>query len=67
MLLGDFRLTLMVVTCILATLVDLIGTLHFWDVTIDVIVCVNIVLVGACIYIIDSTTCNSCLGLWPLR
>ena len=46
----QFRLTVMVVTCILATLVDLIGTLHFWDVTIDVIVCVNIVLVGACIY-----------------
>lgn len=50
LLLGDLRLTLMVVTCILATIVDLIGTLHFWDVTIDVIVCVNIVLVGASIY-----------------
>jgi len=49
-LLGDFRLTVMVVTCILATLVDLIGTLHFWDVTIDVIVCVNIVLAcGLCV------------------
>merc|ERR1712066_118231 len=50
LLLGDFRLTVMVVACILATLVDLIGTLHFWDVTIDVIVCVNIVLAcGLCV------------------
>jgi len=50
LLLGDIRLTLMVVTCILATIVDLIGTLHFWDVTIDVIVCVNIVLAcGLCV------------------
>jgi predicted RND superfamily exporter protein len=32
------------------TLVDLVGTLHFWDVTIDVISCVNIVLAtGLCV------------------
>jgi hypothetical protein len=50
LLLGDLTLTLMVVVCILATLVDLVGTLHFWDITIDVIVCVNIVLAcGLCV------------------
>merc|ERR1712130_379716 len=32
------------------TLVDVVGTLHFWDVTIDVISCVNIILAtGLCV------------------
>ena len=49
-MLGDFSLCLMVMACVLLTLVDLVGTLHFWDVTIDVISCVNIVLAtGLCV------------------
>jgi Niemann-Pick C1 protein len=49
-MLGDFSLCLMVMACVMLTLVDLVGTLHFWDVTIDVISCVNIVLAtGLCV------------------
>jgi len=49
-MLGNFSLCLMVMACVMLTLVDLVGTLHFWDVTIDVISCVNIVLAtGLCV------------------
>jgi len=30
--------------CVLLTLVDLVGVLHFWGMTIDVLSCINIVL-----------------------
>merc|ERR1719508_534512 len=43
-MLGNIRLCLMVLACVMLTLVDLVGTLHFWDVTIDVVSCVNVVL-----------------------
>jgi len=49
-MLANFSLCLMVMACVMLTLVDLVGTLHFWDVTIDVISCVNIVLAtGLCV------------------
>merc|ERR1719317_1481133 len=40
----------MVLVCVVLTLVDLVGFLHFWGITIDTLSCVNIVLaVGLCI------------------
>ena len=49
-MLGDFLLCCMVMTCVMLTLVDLVGTLHFWDVTVDVVSFVNIVLAtGLCV------------------
>ena len=49
-MLGNFYLCLMVMACVMLTLVDVVGTLHFWDVTIDVISCVNIILAtGLCV------------------
>ena len=47
---GDLTLCCMGMTCIILTLVDLVGTLHFWDVTVDVVSFVNIVLAtGLCV------------------
>ena len=49
-MLGNLQLCLMVMACVMLTLVDVVGTLHFWDVTIDVISCVNIILAtGLCV------------------
>ena len=49
-MLGDVYLCIMVMACVMLTLVDVVGTLHFWDVTIDVISCVNIILAtGLCV------------------
>ena len=46
----DFVICLMVLACVVLTLVDLVGFLHFWDITIDTLSCVNIVLaVGLCV------------------
>ena len=43
-------MAIMVFVCYLYLYISKIGTLHFWDVTIDVIVCVNIVLAcGLCV------------------
>ena len=40
----------MVLACVVLTLVDLVGFLHFWDITIDIISCINIVLaIGLCV------------------
>jgi len=50
LLLADFVICFMVLICIVLTLVDLVGFLHFWDITIDTLSCVNIVLaVGLCV------------------
>ena len=39
-----------VLSCVLLTLVDITGMIHFWGLTIDTISCVNIVLgVGLCV------------------
>ena len=49
-LLADLPICLMVLLCVILTLVDLVGFLHFWGITIDTLSCVNIVLaVGLCI------------------
>ena len=38
------------ILAILLTLTDIIGFLHFWGITIDIISCINIVLsVGLCV------------------
>ena len=38
------------ILAILLTLTDIIGFLHFWGITIDIISCINIVLaIGLCV------------------
>ena len=50
LLLVNIPISLYVFFCVVATLVDLVGFLHFWDMTIDIITCVNIVLaIGLCV------------------
>ena len=49
LLLCNFQICLMVVLMVTISLVDIIGFLHFWNITIDIISCINIVLsVGLC-------------------
>ena len=49
-LLANLKICLMVLLTVILTLVDIIGFLHFWDITIDIISCVNIVLaIGLCV------------------
>jgi len=50
LLLANLPICLMVLTTVVLTLLDIIGFLHFWDITIDIISCVNIVLaIGLCV------------------
>ena len=50
LLLGSVRLCILVLATVLLTLVDLIGFLHFWGITIDIISCINVILaVGFCV------------------
>jgi hypothetical protein len=50
LLLVNIPISLYVFFCVVATLVDLVGFLHFWNMTIDIITCVNIVLaIGLCV------------------
>ena len=50
LMLGNWILSALVMICVLLTLVDLVGFLHFWGVTIDVVSFVNIVLAtGLCV------------------
>ena len=40
----------MVLFIVIITLADIIGFLHFWDITIDIISCINLVLaIGLCV------------------
>ena len=49
-LLGSLRLCLLVLATVLLTIVDLIGFLHFWGITIDIISSISIILaVGFCV------------------
>eukprot|EP00092_Neocalanus_flemingeri_P028206 GFUD01030630.1.p1 GENE.GFUD01030630.1~~GFUD01030630.1.p1 ORF type:complete len:389 (+),score=76.54 GFUD01030630.1:34-1167(+) len=49
-LLANFSVCLMVFTIVIITFVDIVGFLHFWDITIDVISCINLVLsIGLCV------------------
>ena len=50
LLLADIKICVLVFICVVLTLVDIVGILHFWDVTIDTISCINIVLaIGLCV------------------
>ena len=50
MLLANFRICLLVILAIVFTLTDIVGFLHFWDITIDIVSCINIVLaIGLCV------------------
>ena len=50
LLLCNLHICLMVVFMVTLSLVDIVGFLHFWNITIDVISCINIVLaVGLCV------------------
>ena len=49
-LLANIQICVMVLLSVILTLVDIVGFLHFWDITIDIISCVNIVLaIGLCV------------------
>ena len=44
------RICILVILAIILTLTDIIGFLHFWGITIDIISCINIVLaIGLCV------------------
>ena len=50
LLLCNLQICLMVVFMVSLSLTDIIGFLHFWNITIDIISCINIVLaVGLCV------------------
>eukprot|EP00088_Acartia_fossae_P046862 TRINITY_DN5073_c0_g1_i2.p1 TRINITY_DN5073_c0_g1~~TRINITY_DN5073_c0_g1_i2.p1 ORF type:complete len:1105 (-),score=246.34 TRINITY_DN5073_c0_g1_i2:820-4134(-) len=49
-LLTDIKICSMAFACVLFTLTDIVGFLHFWHMTIDIISCVSIVLaIGLCV------------------
>jgi len=49
-LLTNIQICSMVLCCVVLTLVDILGYLHFWNMTIDIISCVSIVLaIGLCV------------------
>jgi Niemann-Pick C1 protein len=50
LLLVNIPISFFVFSCVVATLIDLVGFLHFWNMTIDIITCINIVLaIGLCV------------------
>ncbi len=50
LLLADLKICCLVLLCVVLTLVDVVGMLHFWGITVDTISCVNIVLaIGLCV------------------
>ena len=50
LLLCNIQICFMVVLMVTISLTDIIGFLHFWTITIDIISCINIVLsVGLCV------------------
>jgi predicted RND superfamily exporter protein len=49
-LLANVQICVYVICIVGITLTDIVGFLHFWDITIDIISCVNIVLaIGLCV------------------
>ena len=49
-LLANIQICVYVICIVGITLTDIVGFLHFWDITIDIISCVNIVLaIGLCV------------------
>jgi hypothetical protein len=50
LLLADIAMSLCVFVSVVITLADLVGFLHFWNMTIDIVTCVNVVLaIGLCV------------------
>ena len=50
LLLGNLQICMYVMCIVVITLTDIIGYLHFWDITIDLTSCINIVLaIGLCV------------------
>ena len=49
-LLANFSICLLVLNNVVITLVNIVGFLHFWGITIDIVSCINIVLaIGLCV------------------
>jgi predicted RND superfamily exporter protein len=49
-LLANLQICLMVLGIVVLTLTDIVGFLHFWGITIDIISCINIVIaIGLCV------------------
>ena len=49
-LLANIPVCLLVLMIVVFTLTNIIGFLHFWDITIDIISCINLVLaIGLCV------------------
>ena len=50
LMLSSVQLVVFVLACVVLTLVDVVGFIYFWGLTIDAIVCVSVVLVvGLCV------------------
>jgi predicted RND superfamily exporter protein len=50
LLLANLPMSLCVFLSVVITLADLVGFLHFWAMTIDIVTCVNVVLaIGLCV------------------
>ena len=50
LLLANIQICVYVMCIVTITITDIVGFLHFWDITIDIISCVNIVLaIGLCV------------------
>ena len=48
--LGNLRICFMVMSIVGMTLVEVIGFLHFWNITIDIISCISVVIsIGLCV------------------
>lgn len=49
-MLADFKISLMVMSCVVLTLCDVTGIIYYWGLTIDTVSCVSVVLVvGLCV------------------
>jgi len=50
LLLANIQVSFMVMLMVTVTLVDIVGYLYFWDITIDIVSCINIIIsVGLCV------------------
>ena len=50
LLIANVRTCLMVLLCVVLTLVDVLGGMYFWDLTIDTVSCIDLVLaIGLCV------------------
>jgi len=50
LLIANVRTCIMVLLCVILTLVDVLGGMYFWDLTIDTVSCIDLVLaIGLCV------------------